>query len=46
MKKKKQDESRQKPEGEIIYGDPVYSPDEDIYAHAKKESIDDEDESP
>ena len=46
MKKKKKDDERPKQESEKIYGDPVYSPDEDIYAHAKKESLKEEDESP
>ena len=46
MKKKKKDDSHQKPEGEKIYGDAVYSPDEDIYAQAKKESIRNEEEPP
>ncbi len=46
MKKtiKKADDEKQ--EQKEIFGDPAYSPEEDIYARAKKESIKDEDESP
>ena len=41
-KKKKNPEADQE---QKVFGDPVYSADQDIFSRAKKESVEDEDES-
>ena len=46
MKKTKKNTAENKEEQKEVFGDPVYSADDDIYARAKKESIKDEDEAP